>query len=199
MRVTRQRVVAPEQVARPVESLKSARIGVVDRDQYAWAYLVGIGGVVDARWMSGPVDGPVEAEFINPVPVDLGDEIVAVRQRERSVRAAPPNGWIVQTAVGRLPEDLSRGVGTGSDEEYPAILDVGSDEIAVRKLHGIVGVVDLVRTTSGLARCAVAVDDVMSGHVDDADDEVVLLRHDDLTPVGSEESVVGDEKGLPRS
>ncbi len=141
----------------------------------------------------------VEAEFVDPVPVDLGDDIVTVRLRERSVRAAPSNGWIVQTAVGRLSEDLSRGVSAGSDEEYPAILDVGSDEIAVWKLHGIVGVVDLVRTTSRLARCAVAIDDAMSGHVDDADDEVVLLRHDDLSPVGSEEGVVGDEEGLARS
>src|SRR5271165_3839422 len=108
--------------------------------------------------MSGPVDGAVEAEFVDPVPVDLGDHIVTIRHRERSVRASPSGRRIVLTAVGRLSEDLSRGSGARSDEEYPAVLDVGRDEIAVWKLHGVVGVVDLVRPTSRLARSAVAVD-----------------------------------------
>ena len=53
-------------------------------------------------------------------------------------------------------------------------------------------VVQVVGAGPGDPRCAVGVDDLVCGDVDDAYDLVVLLCGDDLSAVRCEERVIGD-------
>ena len=70
--------------------------------------------------MSGPVHVPGEVDLIDPVPVDLGDEIVAGGRRERAVRTTEGGRRVVCAVPGdtELPRDCLRGGDTTTTRQF---------------------------------------------------------------------------------
>src|SRR5258708_8109171 len=92
---TRSEAAQPE--AGAIENHNLARERVIADYVAAVASLVGIGRITDTRRMRRPVDMTVQVDFVHPVPVDLGDQEMPIRERENHVRAAE-KGWRVVAA-----------------------------------------------------------------------------------------------------
>ncbi len=90
-------------------------------------------------------------------------------------------------------------MGSGSDQDDAAVLDVGSQQVPIGQEHGVIGIPKLVRPGSRRTCNPVPPDDAPGRDVDDADDEIVLFGRDDLAAIGGEEGIIGNQKRLARS
>ena len=131
-----------------------------------------------------------EVDLIDPVAVDLGDEVVAVAHRERTVGAAVGARRVMAACAGACRRRAIRWRAHAERQQDRQFL-MSAMRTCRRAGQRVVGVGQVARAGPGHAGRAVAPHDPARRDVDQGDDGVLLLGGDDLSAVRGEERVVG--------